>query len=85
MTTTTPDNYPQTARQTAFVPHALDYIALLLLITGGINWGVIGLMDINLVASLFGEDTVVSRAVYSLVGLAALYALSFLARFPRGR
>ena len=55
--------------------NALDWIALILMIVGGINWGLIGLLNVDLVASLFGQMTVVSRAVYALVGLAALYGI----------
>ncbi|HLD67214.1 MAG TPA: DUF378 domain-containing protein [Pseudomonas sp.] len=52
-----------------------DWIALLLLIVGALNWGLIGLAGLDLVASLFGVMTPVSRAVYGLVGLAGLYAI----------
>lgn len=55
--------------------NAIDWIALLLLIVGALNWGLIGLAGLDLVASLFGVMTPVSRAVYGLVGLAGLYAL----------
>lgn len=48
-------------------------IALVLLIVGGLNWGLVGLFDYNLVDSLFGEGSVVARVVYVLVGLAALW------------
>jgi hypothetical protein len=66
-----------------FSPNLLDYIALILTIIGGINWGLVGAFDFNLVAAIFGEGTTASRIVYILVGLAALYCLSLLARFPR--
>lgn len=55
--------------------NVMDWIAMLLLIVGGLNWGLIGLFDFNLVASLFGPMTLVSRVVYGLVGLAGLYAI----------
>lgn len=55
--------------------NALDWIATILMVVGGINWGLIGLFNIDLVASLFGQMTVVSRAIYLLVGLAALYGI----------
>jgi uncharacterized membrane protein YuzA (DUF378 family) len=58
----------------------LDTIALLLVIIGAINWGLIGFFDFNLVATLFGEMTTFSRIVYALVGIAGLYSLSFLGR-----
>ena len=54
---------------------AVDWIAMTLLIIGGVNWGVIGLFNFDLVATLFGEMTTVSRLVYMLVGLSALYSI----------
>lgn len=58
---------------------ALQRIALLLAIIGGINWGLIGLFQFDLVASIFGgQDSIISRIVYSLVGLASLIILSLL-------
>lgn len=47
-------------------------IALVLVIIGGINWGLIGFLDFNLVSALFGAGSVISRVVYALVGLSAL-------------
>lgn len=54
---------------------AVDWIAMVLLIVGGLNWGLIGLMNLDLVAVLLGEATMASRVVYLLVGLSALYAI----------
>jgi uncharacterized surface protein with fasciclin (FAS1) repeats len=51
----------------------LDVIAALLLVVGGINWGIIGLGGPNLVATLLGDGSVLSRLVYGLVGLSALW------------
>jgi uncharacterized protein len=51
----------------------LDVLAAVLLVVGGLNWGVVGVTGSDLVGTLFGELSPVSRAVYSLVGLAALY------------
>ena len=58
----------------------LDTIALLLVIIGAVNWGLIGFFDFNLVSALFGEMTTFSRIIYALVGIAGLYSLSFLGR-----
>lgn len=58
----------------------LDTLALLLVIIGAVNWGLIGFFDFNLVSALFGEMTVLSRIIYALVGIAGLYSLSFLGR-----
>ena len=51
----------------------LEWIALILVIIGGINWGLIGLFNFNLVDFLFGTMSTLSRIVYSLVGLSAIY------------
>lgn len=51
----------------------IDVIVAVLLVVGGLNWGLVGLVDFDLVAALFGEMTVLSRTVYSLVGLGAVY------------
>lgn len=51
----------------------LDITAAVLLVVGGLNWGLVGLFGFDLVAALFGEMSVVSRSVYGLVGLAAVY------------
>ena len=55
---------------------ALDRIALVLVIIGAINWGLVGLFQLDLVAALFGGQTsTLSRIVYVIVGLAGLYCL----------
>ena len=59
---------------------ALNVITLVLLIVGGLNWGLVGLLDFDLVAALFGEMSPLSRIVYVLVGLSALYQIIPLAK-----
>ena len=54
---------------------ALDWIALALMIVGGLNWGLVGAFNLDVVALLFGPMTVLTRAVYVLVGLAAIYGI----------
>ena len=54
---------------------ALNLITLALLIIGGLNWGLIGVFDVNLVAIVFGGDTAISRLIYILVGISALYQI----------
>ncbi len=54
---------------------ALSTTALVLVIIGGLNWGLVGLFDYNLVDSLFGQGSALARTVYVLVGLAALYSI----------
>ena len=56
---------------------AIDYIVLVLVIIGAINWGLIGFFNLNLVALLFGSMSLLSRIIYGLVGLCGLYLLSF--------
>jgi len=53
----------------------LNTFTLVLLIVGGLNWGLVGLFRFDLVAALFGEMSALSRIVYSLVGLSALWQL----------
>ena len=52
----------------------IDWISVILLIIGGLNWGLVGLFNWNLVAAIFGAS-VVANIVYVLVGLSALYAI----------
>ncbi len=59
----------------------MDKLALLLVVIGALNWGLIGLFRFDLVASLLGgQASILSRIVYSLVGLAGAYSISFLFR-----
>ena len=53
----------------------IDTIALILLVVGGLNWGLVGLANFDLVATLFGAGSAVARVVYVLVGLSAVYKL----------
>lgn len=54
----------------------LDVIAWTLLAIGGLNWGLVGLFGFNLVATIFGEMSMLSRLVYVLVGLSAIYDIT---------
>jgi uncharacterized membrane protein YuzA (DUF378 family) len=58
--------------------NSLDWVALVLVIVGAINWGLVGVVDFDLVAQIFGDMSSVSRVVYTLVGLSGLY-LAFIA------
>jgi len=51
----------------------LDLAVLILIIVGGLNWGLVGLFGFDLVAAIFGEMSALSRIVYTLVGLSAIY------------
>src|SRR4051794_24345468 len=55
--------------------NALDWIAMVLLIIGGLNWGAVGLFETDVVARLFGDMSAISRVIYVLVGLSALYSI----------
>lgn len=65
----------------------LDVIALLLVIVGALNWGLVGLFEFDLVAELVGETfgavNVVSRIVYVLVAISGLYLVSMISRVAR--
>lgn len=50
-----------------------DWVALALLIIGGLNWGLVGLFAFDLVAAIFGTMSVVSRIIYILVGISAIW------------
>ncbi len=59
----------------------LDKIALALLIIGGLNWGLVGIFEFDLVSWLFGgTDAILSRAVYILVAISALWCITLLFR-----
>lgn len=53
----------------------LDLIMLVILVIGGLNWGLIGIANFDLVAFIFGAGSSLSKIVYSFVGLAAVYTL----------
>lgn len=53
--------------------NAIDWTAFALVIIGGLNWGLVGFFNFDLVAAIFGDGSALSRIVYSLVGLSALY------------
>jgi uncharacterized protein len=63
--------------------NAVDWIALVLVIVGGINWGLVGAFNFDLVAAIFGAMSTVTRIVYVLVGIAALYCISLLIRLGK--
>ena len=53
----------------------LDKLAIILLVIGGLNWGLVGVFNYNLVGSIFGMGSMLSNIVYDIVGLAALYEI----------
>ena len=56
----------------------LDNIALILVIIGALNWGLIGLFNFNLVETIFGGFSAISRIIYTLVGISGLYSIKLL-------
>ena len=58
----------------------VNTITLILLIVGGLNWGLVGLLDFDLVAAIFGEMSPLSRLVYILVGVSAIWQIIPLVR-----
>ena len=57
--------------------NVLDWIALVLVIIGGLNWGLVGLFRFDLVEAILGAVPILQRIVYVLVGIAALYMIYF--------
>lgn len=57
------------------IMRALKIISYILVIIGALNWGLVGLFNIDLVALIFGEMTIFARIVYILVGLSAVISL----------
>ncbi|HIT07215.1 MAG TPA: DUF378 domain-containing protein [Candidatus Scybalocola faecipullorum] len=53
----------------------LDVTALILIIIGGINWGLVGFFNFNLITYFFGTASMISRIIFAVVGLAAIYSL----------
>lgn len=58
----------------------LDYIILILIIIGALNWGLIGFFGFDLIRVLFGDMTFLSRTIYAIVGICAIYAFSYFGR-----
>lgn len=58
----------------------INIIALLLVIIGAINWGLVGLFEFNLVDFIFGVGSIFSRIIYGLVGLAGLWSIALFAK-----
>ncbi len=58
----------------------LSLVAFVLLIIGGLNWGLVGLFGFDLVATIFGDMSIIARVVYVLVGVSALYSLTLFSK-----
>ena len=55
--------------------HVIEWIAAILLVIGGLNWGLVGLFQWDLVGSIFGEMSGLTRVIFVLVGLSACYRI----------
>ena len=64
---------------------SVDYIAMALLIIGGLNWAMVALFDVDVVARLFGPGSPASRIIYVLVGLSALWSIYTAVKMGRNR
>ena len=58
----------------------VDTIALILIIVGAINWGLVGFFQFDLVVAIFGDMSMFSRIVYAIIGICGLYSISFFAK-----
>ena len=63
--------------------NTLDWVALVLVVVGGLNWALVGLLSFDLVAAIFGDMSALSRIVYVLVGLSAVYVLVNLGKLAK--
>jgi uncharacterized protein len=64
--------------------NGVDWLAMALVIVGGLNWGLVGAFEFNLVDTLFGEMSALSRIVYILVGLSAMYLVYTASKLASG-
>lgn len=63
--------------------NGLEVTSLVLIIIGGLNWGLIGIFNFDLVAAIFGEMSIISRIIYTLVGLSAIHWLFMLGKISK--
>lgn len=58
--------------------NTLQKVCLVITIVGALNWGFIGLLDINIITAIFGTESIIARIIYSLVGLTGLINIGIL-------
>lgn len=63
--------------------NTIDWVALILVIIGGLNWLLVGLFGFNLVAAIFGDTAVISKIIYILVGLSSIYIIFILGKLQK--
>jgi len=62
---------------------ALDWIALILVLIGGLNWGLVGLFQFDLVAAILGDMSLLSRVIYAVVGISTVYVAAIAMKFGK--
>jgi len=60
----------------------LDWLAIVLTIIGALNWGLVGIFRFNLVTFLFGANSLLSRTIFTLVGIAGIYLIYTVSKAP---
>ncbi len=60
--------------------NVIDWIAIVLVIIGGLNWGLVGLFGFDLVDAVLGSIPILAKIVYILVGIAAIYMIYYVAK-----
>jgi len=55
--------------------NVIDWVAAVLVVVGGLNWGLVGAFNFNLVSLIFGDATILTRLIYVIVGIAAIYVI----------
>lgn len=63
--------------------NTFDWVVLALVIIGSLNWGLVGLFNFDLVGVVFGKMSIISRGIYTIVGIAGLYLLSNLGNLEK--
>lgn len=63
--------------------NTMEWVAIILVIVGALNWLLLALFSFDLVAFIFGSMTILTRIIYTLVGLSAIYLLSFAGRLVK--
>lgn len=64
--------------------NVMGWVALVLVVVGGLNWALVGIFSFDLVAAIFGEMSALARIVYAVVGIAAIYILILAASTGKG-
>ena len=72
-------------RESNSVMSAVDYVAMALLIVGGLNWGMVGLFNIDVISTIFGAESPPSRVIVVWVGIAALYSIYLSAKMATSK